>query len=258
VIAWSGDNPCSLVGTGVVHEGEVAISLGTSDTVFAAMSKARIDPSGAAHVFGSPTGEYMGLTCFRNGSLARERVRDEFGLDWPGFSAALRHTAPGNGGAMMLPWFEPEITPHVASPGIHRHHLDPTDGAAGVRAIVEAQMMAVALHSEWMGVTIDRIHATGGAALNEEILRVMADVFDADVYTMPVRNSASLGAALRAFHADRLAEGHPIAWDDVTTGFAQPDPLTRVRPIPAHVRVYGELKKRYGAFEAEALAGFAR
>ena len=35
VIAWSGDNPCSLVGTGIVDEGVLAVSLGTSDTVFA-------------------------------------------------------------------------------------------------------------------------------------------------------------------------------------------------------------------------------
>ena len=34
VVAWTGDNPWSLVGTGLVGEGRVAISLGTSDTVF--------------------------------------------------------------------------------------------------------------------------------------------------------------------------------------------------------------------------------
>jgi xylulokinase len=28
VIAWSGDNPCSLIGTGLVREGRVAVSLG--------------------------------------------------------------------------------------------------------------------------------------------------------------------------------------------------------------------------------------
>src|SRR5262249_1383156 len=61
VIAWSGDNPCSLIGTGLVVEGRVAISLGTSDTIFGVMRTPRVDPSGTGHVFGSPTGEYMGL-----------------------------------------------------------------------------------------------------------------------------------------------------------------------------------------------------
>ena len=38
------------------------------------------------------------LTCFQNGSLARERVRDAYGLDWQGFSAALAGRPPGNRG----------------------------------------------------------------------------------------------------------------------------------------------------------------
>ena len=40
VVAWSGDNPCSLVGTGLVREGVVAVSLGTSDTIFGIMPTA--------------------------------------------------------------------------------------------------------------------------------------------------------------------------------------------------------------------------
>ena len=113
IVAWSGDNPCSLVGTGLVREGQLALSLGTSDTIFGPISEPRVSSDGIGHVFASPAGAYMGITVFRNGSLARERVRDQFGLDWRGFSDALRTTEPGNGGAMMLPWFEPEITPAV-------------------------------------------------------------------------------------------------------------------------------------------------
>ena len=117
VAAWSGDNLCSLVGTGLVQEGQIAISLGTSDTIFGVMSKPSVSPDGTGHVFASPTGEFMGMTVFKNGSLARERIRDACGLDWNGFSDALRRTTPGNGGAMMLPWFDPEITPPVLTPG---------------------------------------------------------------------------------------------------------------------------------------------
>ncbi len=72
--------PCSLVGVGLVREGRLAISLGTSDTVFGLMREPRVDRTGTGHVFGAPTGDYMGLTCFKNGSLARERIRDQFGL----------------------------------------------------------------------------------------------------------------------------------------------------------------------------------
>jgi xylulokinase len=179
IVAWSGDNPCSLIGTGVIREGQLAISLGTSDTIFGPMRAPTVSRDGTGHVFVSPTGDYMAITVFRNGSLARERVRDELSLDWSGFSDALRRTEPGNGGALMLPWFEPEITPAVPYPGVVRMGLDDVPPASHVRAVVEGQMLAMSIHSAWMGTPARTIYATGGASANPEILQIMADVFDA-------------------------------------------------------------------------------
>ena len=252
VIAWSGDNPCSLIGVGLVREGLVAISLGTSDTVFGLMKEPRVDPSGTGHVFASPTGDYMGLTCFSNGSLARERVQDAYGFTWTDFSRALDVTPAGNQGRVLIPWFEPEITPAVANPRVHRYRLSEDDAAANVRAVVEAQQMAMAVHSTWMLVTIDTIHATGGAAANKEILRVMADVFGAEVYRSTVSNSAALGAALRAWHGDTVAEGTPLPWDTITA-IAQPSAASLIAPDPRRHAVYREMMPIYEACEAHAL-----
>ena len=263
VVAWSGDNPCSLIGVGLVREGRIAISLGTSDTIFGLMREPRIDAGGTGHVFGAPTGDYMGLTCFSNGSLARERVRDHYGLTWEGFSRALDATPAGNQGRMLLPWFVPELTPFVPSAGVHRHKLDAADAPANVRAVVEAQMMAMALHSQWMGVRIDTIHATGGAAANPQILQVMADVFGADVHRFEIGNSAALGAALRALHADRAASGTPLSWDEVVAGLAEPVPGSRLRegfgaqarivPDAVNHAVYRDLLQAYARFEESKL-----
>jgi len=252
VVAWSGDNPCSLVGTGLVREGIVAISLGTSDTIFGLMRQPRVSALGEGHVFGSPTGDYMGITVFRNGSLARERVRDEFRLTWDAFSRALEQTPPGNGGRMLLPWFEPEITPTIAVGGVRRFGLDAGDSAGNVRAIVEAQMMTMALHSRWMGVDVKTIHATGGASANRAILQVMADVFGADVYQFDVGNSACLGAALRAYHAHRAAAGESVSWEDVVRGLAEPVKSTLVRPIASSYATYVDMIERYAEREREA------
>jgi xylulokinase len=254
VVAWSGDNPCSLVGTGLVSEGVVAISLGTSDTIFGIMATPRPSEDGTGHVFASPTGAYMGMTVFKNGSLARERVRDAYRMDWPEFSAALASTPPGNAGRTLLPWFAPEITPLVLNPGVRRHDLDPADASANVRAVVEAQMMALALHSRWMGVKIGRIYATGGASANRGVLQVMADVFDADVLQLETGNSAALGAALRALHADRLAAGKPLSWDQVVSGFVTPKRESRLQPNLGNVAVYRRLIDMYAARERAALA----
>jgi xylulokinase len=252
VIVWSGDNPCSLIGVGLVREGRVAISLGTSDTIFGLMNAPRVDPSGTGHVFASPTGDYMGLTCFSNGSLARERVQDGYGFTWTDFSRALEITPAGNQGRVMIPWFEPEITPPVADPRVHRYRLSPNDAAANVRAVVEAQQMSMATHAQWMAVTIDTIHATGGAAANTQILQVMADVFGADVYRSTVSNSAALGAALRAWHGDTVAAGAPLPWDTIAA-IAQPSAASLIAPNAARHAVYRELLPVYEACEAHAL-----
>lgn len=255
VIVWSGDNPCSLVGTGAVREGTVTVSLGTSDTIFGPMNAPRVSRDGTGHVFASPTGGYMGMTVFQNGSLAREWVRDRFGLDWAGFSSALAASPPGNHGALRLPWLGPEITPLVLDPRPRAVGLDEANAPASVRAIVEAQMMAMARHSAWMGVRTRVIHATGGASANAGILQVMADVFGATVRRLAAPNSAALGAALRALHADAVADGRPLQWDDVVQGFTSP--VAEVHPIPANVEIYRGMRERYAALERAARGGAA-
>ena len=245
VIAWTGDNPSSLIGLGLIEPGQLGISLGTSDTVFGPTPDPSPDPQGAGHVFGSPAGGYMALTCFANGSLARERIRDHYRLGWPEFSAALRETPAGNGGALMVPWFVPEITPTVDAPGPHRLDLDGGDAARNVRAVVEGQAMSMRLHSTWFAPSVRVIRATGGAAQNREILQVIADVFNAEVVRIAPPNAASLGAALRAFHADRLADGTPIPWAEVVAGLTDPIAGAGAQPNRAAADTYRTMLPRY-------------
>jgi len=246
VVAWSGDNPSSLVGTGLTAEGHLAVSLGTSDTVFGYSREPR---PGASHVFASPMGGYMNLVCFRNGSLTRDWIRRTHHLDWDSFSAVLERTQAGNGGAFMLPWLAVEITPPVRFAGVRRFGYDGRDAAQDVRAVVEGQMMALANHSAAIAGDLKSIVATGGASVNESVLQVMADVFGAPVDRLAVENSACLGAALRAFHADRLVNDEPVAWPTVVKGFTEPHPAERVMPRPEAVEVYRVLRVRYAEIE---------
>ncbi|MCF7838731.1 MAG: carbohydrate kinase [Candidatus Marinimicrobia bacterium] len=251
---WSGDNPNSIIGLGLTEPGAMAISLGTSDTFFGLISACRTDPRGEGHVFGAPTGDYMTLICFKNGSLARERVRDAYGLDWNGFSAALRATPPGNDGALMLPYFDPEIVPRVLTAGVQRRHLNATEAARNCRAVVECQQLSMRRHARWLHAAPRQIYATGGASINPEILRVMADVHQCPVYRFQVSNSAALGAALRAAHARRQADGAAPDWSALVAPFATPRATDRVEPRPETAPVYAAAEQAFGAFETEYLA----
>ena len=253
VVVWTGDNSSSLVGTGLVEEGTLAISLGTSDTIFGLMREPRISSSGEGHVFGAPTGEFMGITVFANGSLARENIRDQYGLNWQGFRRALHATPPGNDGGLMIPWFVPEITPRAPRPRVRRRHLEEHEAARNVRALVEGQMMAMRNHSRWMGVNISTIFATGGASRNNDVLQVMADVFNARVFPSPVGNSACLGAALRAWHGYEKARGNTIDWRVIVKDLTSPDLSSVVLPNPAAVKVYERLADAHQQFENELI-----
>jgi xylulokinase len=252
-VVWSGDNPCSVIGTGLTEPGMVAISLGTSDTYFGTMPECRTDPRGEGHVFVSPADGYMSLLCFKNGSLAREKVRDAYGLDWKGFAAALNSTAPGNGGGIMLPWFEPEIVPKVLTPGARRFNLDAANAASNCRAVVEAQMMSMRLHSQWMGIRPASIRATGGGARERAIVQVMADVMGCPVHQFEVSKSAALGAALCAAHAWHKAAGQPLPWAQITAGFAVPAEAGSAQPAPGSAAAYDALLPKYAEYERQML-----
>ena len=175
VIAFTGDNPSSLVGMGASRPGTAVISLGTSDTVFAAMAAPRTDPRGYGHVFGNPAGGFMALACFANGSLAREEIAHRFGLDWDAFAdAILTRTRPGNAGNLLLPYFVPEITPRLPVPVVRWFGSDAfvsgREPHAAARAVVETQALSLRLHSRWIGEDMDPILVTGGASRNRGIL----------------------------------------------------------------------------------------
>jgi len=218
VVTWSGDNPNSLIGVGAWEPGTVVVSLGTSDTLFAAMQGAEVDPNGYGHVFGNPAGGYMSLICFKNGALAREAVKNRYNLDWSQFEECLDQTPAGNSGNMMLPYFVPEITPLVLDARPIRmgsqEFIDGQDKAGAVRAVIEAQAMRLKIHSAWISDRPRVVRVTGGGSQNTAICQILADVFSARVERLETSNSAALGAAMRAAHAVTR-----IGWQELTEKF---------------------------------------
>ena len=86
----------------------MVVSLGTSDTVFAAVDGT--PAGGVGHVFGNPAGGWMRLVCFVNGSLARERVRERCAVTWEEASRILEECDPSRL-PVFLPYLEDEISP---------------------------------------------------------------------------------------------------------------------------------------------------
>ncbi|KAI5403105.1 Xylulose kinase 2, variant 2 [Lathyrus oleraceus] len=112
VVQWSGDNPNSVAGLTLNIPGDLAISLGTSDTVF--MITKDPNPGLEGHVFPSPVDAegYMVMLVYKNGSLTREDVRNHYAENsWDTFNKFLQQTQPLNGGKLGFYYKEHEILP---------------------------------------------------------------------------------------------------------------------------------------------------
>lgn len=244
VVVWSGDNPNSLIGVGAGSPGTAVISLGTSDTFFAAMDEFVTDPEGCGHVFGNPAGGFMSLICFTNGSLAREKVKAMVNVDWEFFDVtSAKLTKPGNNGKLMLPYFEPENTPLVTEPGLRTNFdLASAKPEELIRCIMESQALTMRRHSAWQGQHFKRIRVTGGASKSPALRQILADVFQAEIETIAVRNSAGLGAAIRA--ANAVAK---IPFEDLYGKFCAT--VETVQPHAELAPLYDQMLKDFSALE---------
>jgi len=228
VVSWTGDNPSSVAGLRLDGPGDLAVSLGTSDTLFGIAPSLRTSSLG--HVFRSPTSasDFMTMLCFKNGSRTRERVRDaafrhaggDPGADeaarWAWFEEQLEAAPRGNGGALAAFVDQPEITPDLPSgdfflPAGDGASLAPQRSveallgsgaltpASAVRAVVEAQALSMRAYGRRLGLDSPRsVKVTGGGSRSRGLLRVVADVMGAPVLVAETPDSAALGAAYRA------------------------------------------------------------
>lgn len=260
VINFSGDNPCSLAGLRVQQPGAVALSLGTSDTLFG--STVRPAPSGAeGHVFAHPVDPdaWMVMLVRRNGSLMREYVRDHCaGGAWKVFNERLLAAPPGNRGRLGFYHRAPEITPPTERTGVFR--FDGGDrpapefpAEAECRAVVENQFLCLRAHAAAIGLAPKTILVTGGASANRAIVQTAADVFGAPALAGAHPESAALGAAYRALHGWLCrARGAFVPFDEAVRG--APAFQVVARPDPAAGAVYWDLLRRYIKLESSLFA----
>uniref|UniRef100_A0A3Q2P2Q4 Xylulose kinase n=1 Tax=Fundulus heteroclitus TaxID=8078 RepID=A0A3Q2P2Q4_FUNHE len=238
VVAFTGDNPASLAGMRL-HQGDVAVS-----PLCPPVPQPR------------PQLPVCLILSFKNGSLTRERIRNQSSAgSWTVFSEALRATPLGNHGNIGFYFDTMEITPLAV--GVHRFDSNDCEVSrwspeVEVRALVEGQFLSRRLHAERLGYSImsgTRVLATGGASANNQILQVLSDVFNAPVYTMDLSDSACLGSAYRALHG-LVAESGASFLDVVKNA---PEPQLVCTPHPTAQQVYGQMLKRFARLEDRVL-----
>ncbi|KAK4199061.1 putative xylulose kinase [Triangularia verruculosa] len=240
VAPFTGDNPATILAL-PLRPLDAIVSLGTSTTFLMSTPVYKPDPS--YHFFNHPTtpGQHMFMLCYKNGGLAREKVRDvlpkaESGEQWETFNKRALETPPldvrdeaKDKAKLGLYFYLPEIVPNIKA-GTWRYTCDPKDGSGleevkepwaketDARVIIESQALSMRLRSqklvtaprEGLPAQPGRVYLVGGGSLNPAITRVLGDVLGgADgVYKLDVGgNACALGGAYKAVWAFERGEG---------------------------------------------------
>ncbi len=256
ITAFTGDNPATILCL-PLRPLDAIVSLGTSSTFLMSTPNYRPDPS--YHFMNHPTtkGHYMFMLCYKNGGLAREKVRDALpkpadGDPWANFNAAVFETPPldvrrdSDPAKLGLYFPLPEIVPNVQA-GTWRYTCDARDGSslteyspsasssstrwpslADARIIVESQALSMRLRSQNLVSALPglpaqprRIYLVGGGSLNPAIARAVGDVLGGaeGVYRLDVGgNACALGGAYKALWACERGDGEQMRSFDELIG----------------------------------------
>ena len=210
IVGGGGDQAAGAVGVGIVHDGALSLSLGTSGVVFASSDRYRADPNGRLHAFcHAVPGKWhlMGVMLSAAGSL--RWWRDTLSLSpeqHPTFDqlTALASKAPaGCDGLVFLPYLTGERTPHNdpeargAFVGLTVRH----NAAHLTRAVLEG--VAYGLRDSFelvraLGLPATRVRATGGGIKSALWRQIVADVLQASLITVNSTEGAAFGAAILA------------------------------------------------------------
>ena len=247
VAAGGGDNAAAAVGVGVVAEGRLSSSVGTSGVVFAHRDAFTPDPSGRVHAFcHALPGAFhlMAVTLSAGGSLGW--WRDAFGAG-ASFEALVEEAAavePGAEGLLFLPYLTGERTPHL-DPAARGGFLGLTvrHGRAHLtRAVMEGVAFSLRDGLEVMrglGTPDDDVRAVGGGARSALWLRLQADVFGRPIRRTAIDEGPAYGAALlggvaAGVYADAAEAGERVRLREEV-----------VEPDPKRARRYDELYAVY-------------
>lgn len=216
VVGGGGDQAAQAVGTGIVREGIVSATLGTSGVVFASSDSYRLEPNGLLHAFCHAVPNkwhLMGVMLSAAGSFrwfrdafgaaeqeqARREQRDVYDI----LTQQAAHAPAGCEGLIFLPYLTGERTPY---PDPHargtffgitlRHRQEHF-----VRSVLEGVAYGLRDSLELMralGLNISQVRASGGGARSELWRQILADVFDSEIALVNITEGAAFGAALLA------------------------------------------------------------
>ena len=216
VVGGAGDQAAGAVGNGIVKNGVISSTIGTSGVVFAHSDDITIDKAGRVHTFchavpgawhvmGVTQGAGLSLKWFRDNFCGEEMAEAEKqGIDpYILMDNEADKVKVGSNGVIYLPYLMGERTPHLNADA--RGVFFGLSGAHTKYDILRSVMEGVVFSLrdcleviKNMGVSINSIRASGGGGKSHLWRQMQADVFNSEIHTVSSKEGPALGVAILA------------------------------------------------------------
>lgn len=198
----TGDNMAAALGAGL-KPSDVAMSLGTSGTVYTTYPRPVCDPSGTVAGFADATGGFLPLACTLNATRVTATVAGWLGISEIELSALAAKVTDRTEQPVLVPYFEGERTPNRPNAtGMLSGLTTATNPAQIARAAFEGVVCGLldgldALAAQ-TGTVPNRIVLVGGGARSPAYRRAVADLSGVPVLVPAEEEHVAVGACVQA------------------------------------------------------------
>ena len=216
VVAGGGDCAAQAVGSGIVEEGKVSVTLGTSGVVFAQSDEYRVEPNGKLHAFcHAVPGKWhvMGVMLSAAGSfqwyknqfgMEEQRIEKEGGVNaYETLTKAAQQVIAGSEGLFFLPYLSGERTPYPdpyargCFIGMSLRHQKKHHTRAVLEGVSYGLNDSLSMMKE-LGVNPNEIILSGGGSRSALWKQMLADIFATPCAMVNALEGAAYGAAILA------------------------------------------------------------
>ena len=207
VVTGGADNACGAAGSGMVRQGQLMVSIGSSGVVLAPAEDYKADPEGKVHLFNhSSPGKYYYMGVMLAAGQALSWCRDNVlppNWDYDTINEKAASVPPGSENLIFLPYLNGERTPHAdaSARGVFFGLSALHDRSHMARSVMEGVTFGLRDSLELIeerGIEVDSVRAIGGGARSELWQQIIADIMDKTVELLAVEEGPAYGAALIA------------------------------------------------------------
>jgi xylulokinase len=216
VVGGGGDQPAGAVGNGIVREGLLSATLGTSGVVFAHSKKHLLDPSGRVHTMcASVEDEYCIFGCMLSAGGSFQWFRNQLGeaeieaakrLGVSPYDMLIKEAAnapAGCEGLYFLPYLTGERCPYPDpnARGAWVGITSRTSRAMMIRSLLEGVTYGMGDQiniMRQMGLKTAQVRSSGGGAMSKWWRQLQADIYDSEVVTINTSAGPAYGVAIMA------------------------------------------------------------